>query len=356
MLSLRDLNRTLLGRQHLLARTGIPVPGMVAHLLGLQAQQSLPPYLSLAARLEHFDPWDLSAGLERRALVRMTAMRGTVHVLTSGDAPILRSWVQPALDRAVRSNQLNRAARHLSVEEVVAATREVLREGPLPVARLGERLAERFPGVPADALAHRAREHAPLVQLPPRGLWQRSGGVVYQTVEQHLGRETGEVDVEELVVRYLRAFGPATASDMTTWSRVTRLGPLFRSMRERGLLVEVTCADGRTRYDAPGAPYVPEDADAPVRLLGVYDNVWLSHADRTVVMPDQARSRWMAVNGGAACTVFVDGFMAGLWAWREGRVELDVPGVLSRSQRADLDDEVQRVTDLMRTPAAQHGR
>lgn len=353
MLSLRDLNRTLLARQHLLARTGLPVPEMVSHLVGLQAQQNLPPYLSLAARLEHFDPEDLSARIERRELVRMMSLRGTIHVLTGDDALALRSWVQPALDQASRGNQLNRPARHLPVEDVVAATRAVLRDHPLPVAELGERLAERFPGVPAEALTHTARERAPLVQVPPRGLWQRAGGVVYRTVEDHLGRETVVADAEQLVTRYLRAFGPATASDMTTWSRVTRLGPVFRSMLERGLLVEVACEDGGTRYDVPGAPYVEGDAEAPVRLLGVYDNLWLSHADRTVVMPDQARTRWMAVNGGAACTVFVDGFMAGLWTWREGRVELDVPAVLSRSQRAELDEEVQRVTELMRTPAEQ---
>ena len=63
-LTQRDLNRTLLARQHLLERTSMPVAGMVAHLVGLQAQENLPPYLSLAARLESFDPYAVSRGLE----------------------------------------------------------------------------------------------------------------------------------------------------------------------------------------------------------------------------------------------------------------------------------------------------
>ena len=117
------------------------------------------------------------------------------------------------------------------------------------------------------------------MQLPPRGLWKRSGGVVYQTVENHLGRPMTESTYPTLVRRYLRAFGPATAADMTTWSRVTRLGPVFAAMRDE--LVPVECEDGRTRYDVPGAPYADEDTPAPVRLLGGYDNVWLSHADRS---------------------------------------------------------------------------
>jgi len=319
---------------------------MVEHLIGLQGQESLPPYLSLAARLEDFDPCELSEHLERREAVRMLAMRGTVHVLGPDDALGLRPWVQPALDQQSRSNQNSRPARDVPVETLVAQVRHVLADGPLPVRVLGERLADAFPGVPPTALAHAARERAPLVQVPPRGLWQRSGGVVYQTIERHLGRETTQVDLRELVPRYLRAFGPATPADMTTWSRVTRLGPVFASMREE--LVEVSCEDGRKRYDVPGAPYASADVEAPVRLLGTYDNLWLSHADRSHVVPDDVRPRWMGSNGGVASTVFVDGFMAGLWWWRDGRVVTELYRPLTRRQRSELDTEVDRVARLLR--------
>ena len=345
MLTRRDLNRTLLLRQGLLGRTTTPVLGMVEHLVGLQAQDSLPPYLSLAARLDGFDAEELSAALGRREAVRFLTMRGTIHVLTADDALALRPWVQPALDQQSGSNQMSRPAREVPADDLVAACRRLLADGPLPVKRLGELLAETFDGVPARALAHMARERAPLVQVPPRGLWKRSGAVVYQTVENHLGRPMTTVDVPGLVRRYLRAFGPATAADMTTWSRVTRLGPVFAAMRDE--LVEVACEDGRTRYDVPGAPYAAGDVVAPVRLLGGYDNVWLSHADRLHIVPDDVRARWMGANGGVGNTVFVDGFMAGLWWNRDGRVELDVFRELTRAQRAELDDEVDRVEDLL---------
>ncbi len=348
MLTLRDLNRTLLARQHLLRRSTMSAAAMVAHLVGLQAQHTLPPYLALAARIDGFDPGELSGRLERGELVRLLTMRGTIHLHTADDASALRAWVQPALDRAGRSNQQNKPARHLPVADVVAATRAVLADGPLPVPQLGERLAERFPGVPAGALAQVARERVPLAQLPPRGLWRRSGGVVYQTVENHLGRADADPDVEGLVRRYLRAFGPATASDMTRWSRVSRLAPVFTSMLRRGELVEVACEDRRTRYDVPGTPYVDGDAEAPARLLGVYDNLWLSHADRSLVMSEDARRRWQGPNGGVASTVFVDGFLAGLWWWRDDAVALDLFGDVTPGRRRELDDEVERVTVLLR--------
>jgi hypothetical protein len=345
VLTLRDLNRTLLLRQHLLERTQMPALQMVEHLIGLQAQENLPPYLSLAARIEGFDPVELSDALESKAAVRFLTMRGTIHVLLPDDALSLRPWVQRALDQQSSSNQMSRPAKGVPVDELVAETRRILDAGPLPVKQLGERLAEAFPDVPAGALAHTARERVPMVQLPPRGLWKQSGGVVYQTVENYLGRPTTEVDVRELVRRYLRAFGPGTAADMTVWSRVTRLGPVFQQMQDE--LVVVECEDGKLRYDVPEAPYAGGDRPAPVRLLGAYDNVWLSHVNRDHIVPVDMRPRWAGTNGGIGNTIFVDGFMTGLWWARDGRIVTEVFKDLSKREQAELDAEVAAVEALL---------
>jgi len=345
VLGVRDLNRTLLLRQHLLERTTAPALEMVDHLVGLQAQENLPPYLSLAARIQGFDPHELSDALESRQAVRFLTMRGTIQVLTPTDALTLRRWVQRALDQQSASNQMSRPARGVPVEDLVATVRRLLEPGPLAVKQLGEQLAQVFPDVPAGALAHVARERVPMVQVPPRGLWKQPGGVRYQTVENYLGRPTTDLDEHELVRRYLRAFGPASAADMTTWSRVTRLGPVFESMKDE--LVVVECEDGKVRYDVPGAPYAEGDVPAPVRLLGTYDNVWLSHANRDHIVPVEMRPRWAGVNGGVGNTVFVDGFMAGLWWWRDGRVALEVFRRLSRAEQAELDSEVAAVETML---------
>jgi hypothetical protein len=345
VLSLRDLNRTLLRRQHLLERTEMPALQMVEHLVGLQAQENLPPYLSLAARLEAFDPHELSDALERKDAVRFLTMRGTIHVLVPDDALSLRAWVQRALDQQSSSNQMSRPARGVSVNELVAATRRLLEPGPLSVKEVGERLAEIFADVPAAALAHVARERVPMLQVPPRGLWKSSGGVVYQTVENYLGRPMAEVDEHELVRRYLRAFGPATPADMTVWSRVTRLGPVFESMKDELIVVE--CEDGERRYDVPGAPYAEGDTPAPVRMLGAYDNVWLSHANRDHIVPVDVRPRWMGTNGGVGSTIFLDGFMAGLWWVRDDRVVTEVFRKLTRDEQSGLDAEIERIGALL---------
>lgn len=350
-LSTRTLTRTLWLRQQLVpgqrAVTGV-VP-MVEHLIGLQAQENLPPYLSLAARVDGFAPADLSTRIESRQLVRFLTMRGTVHVLTPEDALQLRGWVQPALDRVSRSNQLSRPAQHLSTEDLDRVLRPFVTE-PQPYAAIGARLASAFPDVPEEALRHVARERLPLLQTPPRGLWKRSGGVVYAYADRYLGGEFARADVEELVLRYLAAFGPATAADMTKWSLVTRLGPVFTALHKAGRLTTYLDEKGRTLYDVPGAPLAEEDLELPVVLLGTYDNIFIAHADRDRIAPDGARKLWMGVNGGVASTLFVDGLLAGLWRAEDGRVAVEPFEKPAKARQRAIEAEVARVEALLATP------
>jgi hypothetical protein len=344
-LSPRRLNRTLLQRQHLLERTESTPQEMARHLIGLQAQENLPPYLSLAARLTSFDPYDVTAGLEDRSLVRFLVMRGTVHLLVADDALMLRQWTAPVHEREIKISQSIGPAREVDRDEFVAALSELLDGDPQPQKALGAALAERFPAYPATQLGQLARSAAPLVQCPPRGTWKGSGSVVYQYVDRWLSRSLVEPDVEEIVRRYLRAFGPATAADVTAWSAVTRLGPVVKAM---GDLVTYEDERGRPLFDLPGLELADEDAPAPVRLLGQYDNVWLSHAGRDRVTTPESRSGWMGVNGGMTNTLFADGMLIGLWRVTDGRVEvLSTLRDLTRKERSELDDEITRVHELL---------
>lgn len=343
-LSARDLNRTLLARQHLLARTDADVTAMVRHLVGLQAQENLPPYLSLAARLVDLDPYAVTAGLEDRSLVRLLTLRGTIHLLTADDALSLRRWTQSCQDRERKGSQNVKAALHLDTDTVNAAISAALADRPLAMKALGDALAASFPDVPPNALAHLARVNQPLAQLPPRGAWQQSGGVVYQYVDRWVGRPFTEPDPAALVRRYLIAFGPATPADVTAWSGVTGLSALVKGMQ----LEQHTGPDGKVLYDVPGGVVTPGDAPAPVRLLGTYDNLWLSHAGRDRVTDPAKRKRWMGLNGGNANTVFVDGWLEGLWRIQDGQpTVVDLFRPLTKAERAGLDDELERVRALL---------
>src|SRR5262245_53379042 len=139
-LSRRRLNRTLLQRQHLLEPVDTTPEEIIEHLVGLQAQEPMPPYLSLHARLTDFDPYDVTRALEQRRLVRLLSMRGTIHLLVPGDALSLRRWTQPALDRILRNNHA-----HTDAEKLAGAVHTALAAGPVTQRELSAALVERLP-------------------------------------------------------------------------------------------------------------------------------------------------------------------------------------------------------------------
>ncbi len=324
------------------------VPEMSGHLVGLQAQENLPPFLSLAARLTEFDPNDVTRGLEDRSLVRLLTLRGTVHLLAAADASALRSWTAPVHEREIKFSQSIGEARAVDREAFSGAVAELL--GPAPMAQrdLGTALAERFPAYPATQLGQLARSVAPLAQLPPRGTWKGSGGVVYQHVDRWVGRRMADPDATEIVRRYLIAFGPATAADVTAWSGVTRLGPVITAMDD---LVQHQDESGRVLYDVAHAALADEHLPAPVRLLGTYDNVWLSHAQRDRVTEPAKRKAWMGANGASAMGLFVDGWLEGLWRLDHGKVQvIELLRLLTKREQVELDEESVRVEALLARP------
>jgi hypothetical protein len=156
-------------------------------------------------------------------------------------------------------------------------------------------------------------------------------------------------DVGEVVRRYLRAFGPASAADVTAWSGVTRLGPVLADLAHGDDLVRHEDEAGKVIYDVPEGVLADEDVAAPPRLLGTYDNVWLSHAARDRVTEPAKRAHWMGSNGGVAMALFVDGMLEGLWRAADGRVEVVTTfRDLTRRERTDLDEEIARVEVLLR--------
>jgi hypothetical protein len=197
-------------------------------------------------------------------------------------------------------------------------------------------LAEKWPDTPPGSLAEAARSKLPLVQVPPRALWQRSGQVRLTTATAWIGKPRGKpLTIDDLVMRYLAAFGPASAADMQTWSGLTRLGEVL----ERLKLTRLKTEGGQTLYDVPDAPRPDPDAPAPVRLVAPFDNILLSHADRTRVISDADRTRlFSGKNGVFPGAVLVDGFVAGTW-------KLDGKGEATRMRvqpyrRLDVVDEV----------------
>jgi hypothetical protein len=314
VLSRRALNRATLARQLLLHRAELGVADAVEHLVGLQAQTTHSWYTGLWNRLVNFTPASASDLLADGRLVRAAAMRSTIHLMTARDALAVRPLVGVVGERMWASNYGRKLG--LSAEEVatvVAAGRDILSAtplAPLTFADLGQRLGERFPGRDPAAMAQAVRVYETLIQVPPRGLWGRSGRALHTTAATFLpGLAVEPMPVQTLVRRYLAAFGPATVRDVQTWSGLTRLAEVLDAMRPE--LAVFADEQGRELFDLPDAPRPDPDTAAPARLLYDFDNLFLSHADRTRVVEPSFGP--FDTNGQLPSAILVDGFTAGFW-------------------------------------------
>ncbi|MFD6997819.1 winged helix DNA-binding domain-containing protein [Streptomyces mirabilis] len=339
----RALNRATLARQLLLRRSaGRGVTDAVRHLVGLQAQNVKPPYYALAARLEGFRPEELSTAMDDRAVVRIVTLRSTIHTHTADDALTLRPLVQGARDREL--NNFRKGLAGVDLDRLAVVARELVEAEPRTMKQLREELLVHWPDADPFALSVAARCRLPLVQVTPRGLWGRSGQVALTTAEHWLGRPTEpSPGPDAAVLRYLAAFGPASVKDMQTWAGLTRLREAFERLRPR--LLTFRDENGVELFDLPDGPRPDADTPAPPRFLPEFDNLLLSHADRSRVVPAGLKGRTWAGNQ-AYCTLLVDGFLAGLWRLEGDVLTIEPFGRLTKVQREEV---VAEAEGLLRT-------
>ena len=354
MLGLRALNRATLERQMLLRRGTLSAEEAIGHLVGMQAQAPNPPYVGLWTRLEGFHPDQLACLILERRAVRVALMRNTVHLVSARDCLKLRPLVQPVIDRGLYANRAQRAVLEgVDVEALATAGRLLLEKRPRTAKELGVLLGERWPESDPASLARAVRHLLPLVQVPPRGVWGRSGQTTHTTAEAWLGRPLdADSSPEEMVVRYLGAFGPATVKDVQTWSGLTRLGEVVERLRPR--LDTFRDENGRELFDLPEAPRPDPKTPAPPRFLPEFDNLILSHADRARVIADDHRREISSRNGMVPATFLVDGFVRGTWKVRRTRgkaaLVIEPFEALSGNDRDALAEEGERLLRFMAEP------
>jgi hypothetical protein len=353
VLSRRTLNRTLLARQLLLERVERPATEVIDLLVAMQAQEPPDPYVALWTRIDGFDPLELSTLIDERRAVRMGLLRGTLHLATADDALVQYPILADVMRRSWRSGPFVKRLDGVDIDEVIAVARPILEERPRTPTELGAALATHWPERDAVSLAYAARFLLPLVQVPPRGLWGRTGRATNTTLEAWLGRPlASQPSIDDLLLRYLAAFGPATVGDMRIWSWLTglrevvdRLRPRLRTYRDEA---------GRELFDVEDGAIADEDRPAPIRFLPQYDNVFLSHDDRSRILVGGVKVEDLIWKGG----VLIDGYVGAAWRIQRDKkaatmtVTAYVP--VTREQRAEIEAEGGRLLLFLAADAGTH--
>ncbi|MEV5029329.1 winged helix DNA-binding domain-containing protein [Paenibacillus sp. LPE1-1-1.1] len=311
VLSKRQLNRALLDRQMLLQRSSISVLEAIERLVAIQAQAPNPPYFALWSRLEGFCHEQLSHLMKERQVVRIALMRATIHLVSARDCLEMRPLLAAVLDKGLRS-AFGKKLAALDLDAISAAGRALVEAKPRTFNELGKLLVEQRPEADPAALSAIIRTLVPLVQVPPRGIWGTSGQAAHTSAEAWLGEPLAAApSLDEMLLRYLAAFGPATVKDMQVWSGLSRLRDTVENLRPK--LRTFSDENGNELFDLASVPLPPADTIAPPRFLSEFDNMLLSYADRSRIMDEKHKPLIFTINGIIRSTFLIDGFVRGTW-------------------------------------------
>ncbi len=356
-LTLRELNRATLARQMLLAREALPIPAAVERLVGLQAQLASAPFVGLWTRLPDFQRDDLARTIAERAVVKATMMRATLHLVSAADYPWLRATLQPALT-AASGSIVQRRGVELDIDAILKLAREYLSEQPRTFAEITAHFSELFPDTDIGSIRYTIRTHLPLVQVPVAtaisGGWSYPGNPQFALADEWLGKSVEAADdFRALVFRYLAAFGPARVTDIQTWSGLGKLKAAVEALKPE--LVVYRDEQGVELLDLPDMPLPDADTPAPERFLPEFDNLLLSHSNRTRVVADEHRKQVFLPALRVAATILVDGFVRGAWKVekKKGAAALVIEPfeALTQANRAALTEEGERLVRFVE-PAA----
>jgi hypothetical protein len=291
--------------------------------------------------LEGFATDHLADAITDRRLVRSSLMRGTIHLVSAADCLALQPLMAPIFARAVLVPP--GGPPEAERDAVLAAATQLLDEQPRTLAELRQLLG-------SDVAARTARYLLPLIHVPPKGIWGKSGQARLTTVASWLGRDVDTRSrLDDVIPRYLAAYGPASVKDMQTWCGLTglrevveRISPALRTFRDE---------TGTELFDVPDAPLPDPDTPAPVRFLPEYDNCLRSHTNRRRIMTDEHRALLFAAKNDAPMPAFlVDGFVRGTWRLERTRTTATLTirpyAKLSTKDTVALTDEADRLLAL----------
>jgi hypothetical protein len=364
-----------MARQHLSA----PAPGLpevATDLCGLHAQVMSSAELTVGVRTKGLTRADVASALapgtvlgrvdhqdgsqtapesSAPTLVKTWAMRGTLHLLATSDFPLYaaasslrRHWLQPSWLKAFGVTEAELLALVDAVPKVLdgrCLTRQQLTDAL--IAELGtEHMRERL-GQGWGMLLKPAAFQGLLCFGPNEGR-----NVTFVRPDQWIGASQPldpEASMDEVVRRYLGAYGPASREDLARWWGGT---PAFARQRFTRLGEEVVEVDveGRRAFVLTADLPVLVGAKPPsgVRLLGGFDQYVVgASAHLGQLLDGGSRELVSRTAGWISPVLLIDGRIAGVWTYeRKGdryAISLAPFGALRSKSKAGLKGEAARI-------------
>jgi Winged helix DNA-binding domain len=361
------LNRALLARQGLLERLDTPLDRSVEAIGALQAQQWNALPVALASRVEDFAPEQLHDALERGDLVAGTLLRGTLHLVSAREHPAYAAVADASRDPYWRRTDAEPGDDvDALLKALLAYAGKTPRSGEEIAAFLEEWTADHPDALDAGEIKQQRKLNwrpflrwSAFVRAPADGRWGAKAPSALRAAPTPRHAPAKAKELNDVVRRHLRAFGPAAADDVASW--IGWRAPQVRPALERLKLDRFEDEGGQTLYDLPGAPRPDPETPAPPRLLAAFDSVLLAYDGkrRARILPDRHRDAvYERANLRIKPSYLVDGLVAGTWSLevkrREATVTLEPLQRLTKAARTELVEEAERVARAVQPEAKAH--
>jgi hypothetical protein len=351
-----------LRRHHLIDRAPpeemLEVAGRIG---GLHAQVMSSAELTLLARVEGLEPDAVQRALwDERSLVKLWAMRGTLHLLPAAE---LGTWLAAlgTYDHYLkpvwlRGFEITRE----ELERLIDAIGEALDGQTLTREELGAEVAR----ITGSAEIQEKVQGSWGPYLKPASFRGRlcfapSDGqrVRFTRPDAWLGRELREADageaLREVTRRHLAAFGPATREDLARWWGVqpAQGGRMLKALGEEVVEVDVEGTAGWMLRDHAEEAAASEPART-ARLLPGFD-MWVIGAarDAAALLDPAEKKRVYRNQGWISPVLLVNGRMEGVWKHeRKGKrlqVALKPFGKLPKWARGEVEREAERLAGFL---------
>jgi len=349
-LTQNQARRLALGAQGLLDRFEQPIEA-VAAVVAVQSQYSVSLLPALHARAKSVTPRRVERMLAKdRTLVKSWNLRHTLHCFRSEDMALFGDAMGESLCRRFQAwmaaYDIFSADEHAEIEAEIVS---VLASGPLTREELHARVArlQRIPhagwGADIKGLAYAGR----LVMCE-----QGASRSKFALTEQWLGSapESGRFTSSDLLRRYLRGHGLATAADFRYWVGVTHFDV---KTAIAGLGEEVRTVTYR------GAPYlvladaqVPEDRPPTTcRFLAKFDPLIMGWKDKSLFLPPKYADQVIRPAAQIEATLLLDGKIVGTWRLdRKGIINLFPFAPIATGHQARIEREGLRLLKAMGYP------
>lgn len=340
-------------RHHLLERKSADPPTICRDVCGVQAQVMSAAQLQLWARNHSLTRSQIEDCLwKERSLVKTSLMRQTMHLVPAEEFSLYIA--------ALRRSRFSRAFAVMAgckitreeADDLTALILETLSAGPLGRAALCSVIR---PKVSKRVRSWMSKVWS-IVRLPvAEGLVCHGPGegnqATFIRTDQWLPKREA-IDEQhakcELLLRYLRAYGPATLRDFAHWSgmsmpEVREVAPLVQSELEdaAGLLL--------LRDDVTVLKKIEPDSGS-VHLLPHFDVYLLAHATKDHFLDPKFYKRVYRNQGWISPVLLIGGKIAGVWRYdlmgKTLSVTIEPFQTLTRNSRRKIEQQAEALAQF----------